>query len=181
MGMTRFEECLAFVLEREGGFVDNPKDRGGATNKGVTQRVYDEWRERKGYEIRSVAQIEQSEVMAIYNEGYWNPVRGIKLPAPLDLALFDAAVQHGPVRAVKWLQEILATPADGRLGDMTLTKMADYITRSSVSELVTTYNRRRVQFYSDIVEKNPSQKVFARGWGNRMIALSKECLDDVAA
>lgn len=181
MAKSRFEECLAFVLEREGGFSDNPKDKGGATNKGVTQRVYDEWRERKGYEVRSVADIEQAEVMAIYNEGYWNPVRGIKLAAPLDLAMFDAAVQHGPVRAVKWLQEIVGAERDGRFGSVTLAKMADYISKNSLSTLVTAYNRRRVQFYNDIIESNPTQKVFARGWGNRMMALSKECMPDVVA
>ena len=36
-----YERSLQFVLEREGGRVDDPRDRGGRTNKGVTQRVYD--------------------------------------------------------------------------------------------------------------------------------------------
>ena len=47
--MTRFDECLPLVLVHEGGYVNHPKDPGGATNKGITQRTYDAWCKRQGY------------------------------------------------------------------------------------------------------------------------------------
>lgn len=176
MGTTRFEDCLAFVLEREGGLVNNPHDRGGATNKGITQRTYDEWRERKGYEQRSVAQIEQVEVMAIYNEQYWTPVRGIKLPDPIDLIMFDSAVQHGAVRPVKWLQEIVGADVDGRFGGNTLAAMNTYISANGLDKLVDALMARRAKFYDQIIANDPAQKVFAKGWGNRMLALRGETM-----
>ena len=59
MPSSRFDASLPFILRWEGGFVDHPADRGGATNKGVTQRVYDAWRARQGQAPRSVRLIEE--------------------------------------------------------------------------------------------------------------------------
>jgi len=45
MPSSAFETALPFVLRWEGGFVDHPADPGGRTNRGVTQRTYDAWRQ----------------------------------------------------------------------------------------------------------------------------------------
>ena len=60
MPSSRFAASLPFILRWEGGFVDHPADRGGATNKGVTQRVYDAWRARQGQAPQSVRLIEDA-------------------------------------------------------------------------------------------------------------------------
>lgn len=44
--MSRFDECLKFILAREGGYVDRSEDRGGPTNKGITQVVYSAYLQR---------------------------------------------------------------------------------------------------------------------------------------
>ena len=52
---SNFERCFQWCLAHEGGFSNHPKDPGGATNKGVTQRVYDAFRKRQGKATRSVS------------------------------------------------------------------------------------------------------------------------------
>lgn len=170
--MDRFGECLPFVLEREGGFVDHPNDRGGATNKGITQRTFDEWCERKGVPAQSVKFISDNEVRAIYEEQYWNPVRAAVVPAPLDLVLFDSAVQHGPARAVRILQDVVDVfPTTGYFGPITLEAVKRFAAKYSVEALVARYLQRRSDFYQAIVSNDPSQRVFEKGWQNRLALL----------
>ena len=71
MPSAAFQASLPFILRWEGGYVNHPADPGGATNKGVTQRVYDDWRVRRGMPARDVRQITDGEVHAIYEAGYW--------------------------------------------------------------------------------------------------------------
>lgn len=166
--MERFAVCLKFVLAREGGYVNHPRDRGGATNKGITQRVYDEWRERKGEKPQSVEYIGDAEVYAIYNEQYWRPVRGALLPAPLDLVMFDSAVNHGPSKAIALLQESLGVEVDSHFGPSTLNAMIERVAKTGTGDLADEVMDRRNQFYKRIVERDPTQNVFAKGWGNRL-------------
>ena len=58
-------DSMPFVLRWEGGYVNHPADPGGATNKGVTQKVYDSWRKRQGLATRDVRQLEEAEMHAI--------------------------------------------------------------------------------------------------------------------
>lgn len=103
--MTGFRQALDHVLNYEGGFVDHPRDPGGATNKGITQVTYDSWRRGKGLDPRSVRLIEQLEVEQIYFEQYWLRVGAHQLPPALAFVVFDAAVNHGVGRALTWLSE----------------------------------------------------------------------------
>lgn len=101
--LGNFQKCLAVTLVYEGGKANNPKDPGGKTNKGVTQATYDAWRKSHGLAKRDVFQISDGDVSAIYSENYWRAVKGDGLAAGVDLATFDAAVNSGPSRALKWL------------------------------------------------------------------------------
>lgn len=120
MTASSFDEALRRVLVHEGGYADHPADPGGATMKGVTQRVYDGWRRRHGVPPRAVRLIEPGEVAAIYRRQYWDALRADDLPAGIDYALFDAAVNSGPGQAAKWLQRTLGVAADGQIGEATL-------------------------------------------------------------
>ena len=170
-----FDEALVFALRWEGGYVNHQADRGGATNRGVTQRVYDEWRTRKGYDTRGVRLIDSSEVRQIYHEQYWKPTRCAALDAPMDLILFDSAIQHGPGRAIRWLQELVGVPVDGHFGPRTMAACDDYEANHGTTSLAIAFLARRDQFYSDIITRDPSQKIFEKGWANRMKDLRKEC------
>src|SRR5688500_6264664 len=104
---NRFEECLKLVLVHEGGYANHPKDPGGATNFGVTQRVYDGYRLKAGVAKRSVKEITKTEVSAIYKRQYWDLIDGDELPAGVDYVVFDGAVNSGCGQSVKWLQRAL--------------------------------------------------------------------------
>lgn len=116
----RFTVCLPLILKHEGGYVDHPKDPGGATNKGITQKTYDSWRDRKGQPRQSVRSITSDEVAAIYRRDYWDAIKGDDLPAGIDYCVFDFAVNSGIDRASRYLQSAVGSPSDGKIGPATI-------------------------------------------------------------
>lgn len=99
MTARNYPACLAFTLKYEGGKSNDPRDPGGRTNQGVTQRVYDAYRRKLPDSLRTVYEMTAPERDAIYRTGYWDKVRGDYLRAGEDLCVFDFAVNSGPARA----------------------------------------------------------------------------------
>lgn len=166
--MTRFDECLAHILKYEGGYVDHPADRGQATNKGIAQATFDDWNETRNLPLRPVRNILDVDVWMIYRDRYWMACCCEDLPPPLDLVVFDSAVQHGVGRAVKWLQHIVGVVADGQAGPRTLAAVKTFVEPARLAELIDSYMDARAAFYQQIIANNPSQRAFQRGWANRM-------------
>lgn len=169
-----FERALAMVLLREGGYTNNPHDRGGATNKGVTQKVYDAWRRSHALPIRSVAEIGNTEVATIYLTQYWDPAWCEKLPEHLGIIHFDAAVNHGVRRAVRLLQLAVGANADGVIGKDTMKSLETALAMTDEDAIIDNYLNRRSDFYDEIVERDPTQVKFIAGWKNRIRALRSE-------
>lgn len=117
--IDNFERCFALVLASEGGFVNNPKDPGGATNLGVTQAAWRDWVKRPVSEIE-MRELTPEKVSPMYEMRFWAPVKGDQLPLGLDYAMFDFAVNSGPGRAAKTLQEVVGVAPDGALGSRTM-------------------------------------------------------------
>lgn len=170
-----FADCLKFVLAKEGGFVDHPADRGGATNKGITQAVYDACRKRLGLLPQSVRLISDAELTGIYRRDYWDKVRGDELPVPVNLAVFDDAVNSGVNRAARRLQKLCGVAADGAIGPRTIAAVKQASEKFGELNLALGVIEERIEFYHNIVDTNPSQSVFLRGWLNRMNDLEREC------
>jgi lysozyme family protein len=120
MAAEDFDKSLQTVLVYEGGKVDDPADPGGRTNQGITQKVYNSYRRRKGMQQRDVYQLTAPERDEIYRTQYWNMVSGDALPRGVDIVVFDGAVNSGPARSIKWLQSALSVEADGVLGPVTM-------------------------------------------------------------
>lgn len=116
---ANFAFCLKEVLRHEGGWADHPKDPGGATMRGITIGTYSQWKGRR-MSKEALRAITDEEVAAIYKRNYWDKVRGDDLPSGLDFVAFDAAVNSGPARGAKWLQQALGVAADGKIGPKTL-------------------------------------------------------------
>lgn len=95
------DPVLAFTLEREGGWADDPHDPGGATMRGVTLATYAAFKGRAVTKAE-LKTIPEGEVAAIYRSRYWQAVGGDDLPAGIDLCLFDIGVNSGPSRALAW-------------------------------------------------------------------------------
>lgn len=106
-----FAASVALVLKSEGGYGNNPHDPGGETNFGISKRAY------PNVDIKhlTVAGAE-----TIYRVDYWNRVHGDDLPAGVDYAAMDFAVNSGVGRAVLGLQSTLGIVRDGVFGPVTL-------------------------------------------------------------
>jgi lysozyme family protein len=172
--MSRFDECLKFVLQREGGYVNHPNDRGGATNKGIVQRVYDLYRANKKQEPMSVQHITDEEVAEIYRNDYWRPIKADNLPAPIDLVVFDAAVNHGVRQASKFLQRSLGVGDDGVIGPKTIEAVHNDVAAGMTQKVAQDIIVQRSYFYDRLVQNDPSQSVFRKGWNNRLVELGHQ-------
>jgi len=164
---NNFDKALAYVLEHEGGYVNHPRDPGGATNKGVTQAVYDGYRKMRGRGLQSVKFISDEEVQAIYKFQYWDAVRGDLLPAGVDYAVFDFAVNSGVGRASKYLQAVVGTAQDGIIGARTV---------AAITNPAATINAlcdRRMGFLRNL----RTFLTFGRGWTRRVQGVRAHALE----
>lgn len=167
MAHDMFQTALAAVLRHEGGFADHPDDPGGATMMGITRATLAEWRGRPVTrdEVRALS---RAEAAAIYRARYWDRIRADELPAGLDLAVFDLAVNSGPGRAVRLLQRVLAVPADGLIGPRTLAAARAADSAASIRALCAA---RRA-----FLQSLPAHGVFGRGWARRVAAIEARAL-----
>jgi lysozyme family protein len=154
-----FEESLAHVLKHEGGYVDHPKDPGGATNLGCTKKVWEEW---VGHEVTKddIKALTIADVSPLYKARYWDKCRGDDLPRGVDFAVFDLAINSGVGRASKLLQRAVGVAADGAIGPATLAAVAD----ANPRELATKICELRLAFLQAL----PTWETFGKGWGRRV-------------
>ena len=164
------EIALPLVLKYEGGFVNDPDDRGGATNKGITQKVYDDYRKDKGLDENSVRDISDSEVEEIYYNGYWLAGKCDKLSPKLSIIHFDTCVNTGVRQASKFLQRAANVPDDGIIGFQTLSA----VSQMDDNYLASKYLEKRRDFYNYLANKNASQQKFLNGWLSRVSKLENE-------
>ncbi|QIG75019.1 putative endolysin protein [Rhizobium phage RHph_I3_18] len=162
--MTEFERSLTKVLVSEGGYVNHPLDPGHATNRGITQRVYDAYRQRHGLQPVPVRNISSSEVEAIYRSNYWELARCDMMPAGISYVVFDGAVNSGVAQSVKWLQRALGVAADGVVGNATLAAIQNY---GNMDRLVDAICDRRLAFLKALKR----WKTFGKGWASRVAAV----------
>jgi lysozyme family protein len=154
-----FDTALKAILHHEGGFVNHPKDPGGMTNLGVTKRVWEEW---VGHEVdeKAMRGLTPEIVGPMYKAKYWDKVRGDDLPAGVDYAVFDAAINSGPGRAAKWLQTVVGAVPDGAIGAGTLAK----VTAMEPNAIIEKYQDTRLAFMQSL----PTWDTFGKGWGRRV-------------
>lgn len=152
--------CLKNTLVYEGGYVNNPKDPGGATNMGITLATLQSWRNKK-CSIDDVKNLTLQEATAIYNANYWRVIGGDYLPAGVDQVVFDFAVNSGVLRAKKTLQSILGVTPDGVFGDQTRFALE----KQDSGTLIDEYCRTRLQFLQSL----PTFTTFGKGWTARVI------------
>lgn len=160
-----FELALTHVLAHEGGFVNHPKDPGGATNMGITIGTLSEFTGQK-CTVEDVRHIPFALVAQIYRQRYWDAVCGNELPSGLDYAVFDFAVNSGPARAIRFLQSELGLNADGVMGPKTLQRAwaVDAVA------LIGRYMASR----STYLQALRTYKTFGKGWDRRVKGVATE-------
>jgi uncharacterized protein (TIGR02594 family) len=153
-----FARGLAHVLEMEGGISDDPYDPGGLTNKGITLRVYAEWKgvePDEGLEAE-LKRISDEAVRDIYLQRYWRPAHCTEMAPALAFLHFDAAVNHGVTGAMRLLQRAVGTDPDGEIGPNTRAAIA----RFSMADVLRRYADARRARYRAL----PHFWRFGRGW-----------------
>jgi lysozyme family protein len=156
--MSAFDAALDELLAQEGGYVNNPKDPGGPTNLGVTQHVWEQWTGKPATEADMRA-LQRADVAPLYQRQYWEATRCDALPAALGLCVFDFAVNAGPARAARYVQQIVHTAMDGEIGPATLAA----VNARPAARLVRDYQNARRGYYRQL----PTFPTFGKGWLRR--------------
>jgi lysozyme family protein len=143
--------CLPVVLRFEGGYSNDAHDPGGATLNGVIQTVYSAYRRSKGQAVQPVSRMTAAERDDIYRTRFWDAVKGDGLPSGIDMAVFDAGVNSGPARALKWLH-------------------ASW--RRTPAETIRAFSGRRLGF----VRSLRIFTYFGKGWSARIAAVEARAL-----
>jgi lysozyme family protein len=176
MTAANFPACLAATLKFEGDYSNDPGDHGGATMWGITHLEYDAWRKSQGQEPRDVREMDEAERDAIYRRNYWDVICGDDLPAGVDFVVWDAGVNSGNSRGIKWLQAALGLPLSGKIDPAAVAEALKSRDNARVIDAAVT---ARETFLRQI--GHGSQAKFLRGWLSRCAQVrqiaTKMCAD----
>ena len=166
MAESNFDYALQHTLKEEGGFSDHPKDPGGATMKGVTLDTYRSFKKNPHLTADSLKKITDAELREIYLNRYWKPSKCDVLPVGVDMCVFDTAVNSGPGRAAKMLQECVGAVPDGAIGPKTLAA----VQAANPVDLIAKYCDTRLKFLRSL----STFETFGKGWTARVERLQKD-------
>lgn len=148
-----FNTIVDRVIKREGGYVNDPADRGGQTKYGISARAFPK---------EDIRNLTVQRARDLYMQHYWLPARCQSMPAHLRDIHFDTAVNCGVQMAVRILQRASFVRDDGLCGPVTLA--------AAQRTTVDAYVRERIRYYERIIERDPIQSRFRRGWVKRTLA-----------
>jgi lysozyme family protein len=167
--MQSITQIASEIVAREGGYVNDPDDPGGATNFGVTIHTM----RRLGMDLTGDNQVTQADVrvltrahaVSIFVEHYFRAPKIDKLPEPLQASVFDMYVNAG-AHAVRILQRLLndmrvEVSVDGQIGPQTIAA-AQKATAAAPDHINDAYGIARRNYYYDLAAKRPSSRKYAR-------------------
>lgn len=140
---------------RKVGYVNIPQDRGGETKYGIAQKANPEV---------NVRNLDLRGALDVYEHKYWRAGFCDRLSYPLSIIHFDGCVNHGVSRACKFLQRAAGVTEDGIIGRMTLAA----VEARGQEQMIRRISDIRRNFYQQIVDRNPSQRIFLNGWMRRI-------------
>ena len=170
------DEVIDALIEREGGYVNHPSDRGGATKYGITEAVA----RAHGYQ-GSMRQMPRDEAAAIYKRLYWHRPRFYqvaKRSEAIAAELFDTGANMGPAVAATFLQRTLSAlnrdrkdyadlVPDGRIGPATLSALETFIAlrgKGAETVLLRALDALQGERYIRLAERRPANEAFLYGW-----------------
>jgi lysozyme family protein len=156
---NNFDASFDKVMQSEGGYVWDKDDAGGETNLGVTASA---WGAYLGRPINpgEMKALTKDTVKPFYRQMYWDKVKGDNLPAGVDYAVFDFAVNAGVARAAKFLQRAVGAVDDGVIGSGTL----GLVVKADLQKTLNNFADQKQRFYNGLATNNPSQQKFLKGW-----------------
>lgn len=172
MAKGNLQRCLEIVFPFEGGYVDHPRDPGGATNMGITFNVLKAWR---GGAItkQDVRNLSKAEAADIYAAKYWRPLRGDALRIGDDLVVLDFGINSGISRSAKYSQAIAGVTQDGQIGPKTLAAIGAIPSRDFIKKLCA----KRLSF----VQGLKIWDTFGKGWSRRIASVEAAALSWVSS
>lgn len=156
-------DIVADILKREKGYVNNPADRGGATNFGITTHTYRWWTKNPNADVRNLTEAVAREILT---DIYLVKPRIVELPEPVKSFMADWAVHSGPYMPIMAMQDILNVTVDGVIGAETLKAVHE----ADLSLLLRFLVRKRMLMIARIVQKSPIQAQFLVGWTERVLS-----------
>ena len=154
-----FDKVIDALLAHEGGFVNHRSDPGGETNMGISKRAYPH---------ENIRDMTKDRAKFLYRRDYWDACRCDDLPGGVDYVVFDAAVNSGTSRAVKWLQQAVGVAIDGKVGIVTLAKTAKMYPPEVIERAIAI----RLGFLKNLA----TWSVFGKGWARRVDQVRKLAL-----
>lgn len=172
--MNKISVLSAFIFRWEGGFSDHPADRGGATNMGVTLRTW----QSQGYDKDGDGDIDVADLRLVTRDDatrfvlypLFCRIGGDKIDDPAVAAAITDWAWCSGAGIVKRVQRLVGATPDGIVGADTLRAINAQDGRTLFGDI----NAMRRKFLRGIVASRPSQRVFLKGWLNRVNAMSYE-------
>ena len=162
--MANHKELIPKILKWEGGFVWNKNDKGGATNSGVTLTTFRSVYGRNKT-VNDLKKMTPEQWEYIFKTKYWDKWNGDSID---NQAIADFVIDwywHSGIYGIKYPQQILGVEADGIVGKKTLAAINNHPFPEELFKAL--WERRKKQF-DNIIKNNPKQKVFYKGWMNRI-------------
>lgn len=174
------DEILNRIIESEGGLTNDPEDRGGVTNYGVSLRYA---RGKPEMDLDGDGDIDAHDIELVtpeiakklFREDFFDAPGFVALPDAIWAQMFDIAVNAGAGRAINLLQRtvtVLGFPIDidNRLGPRTKSASEKAVDQLGASAVNNALVEQRLAFYDRVIENNPSQRVFRKGWRSRAVS-----------
>lgn len=166
--MADVNKIAPFILKWEGGFVNDPDDLGGATNKGVTIGTYEAYCQKKGYPkptIERLKNISDEQWKDILKTLYWDKWQADNINNQSIANMLVDWIWASGAYGIKIPQKILGVAIDGIVGPKTIAAINSY---PDQKELFDKIKQERIYFIERIVTNRPTNKKFKRGWLNRL-------------
>ena len=165
--ISNWDKSFDMVIAHEGGFTNDERDPGnklpdgrkGSTMLGCTQA---NWEKYIGHEVTQddMKALKKEDVKPLYKRDYWDAVRGDDLPAGVDYAVFDFAINAGPAAARKMIQKALGVTADGSIGPATMKAIQE----ADGKDLLDKFSHSKEAFYKSL----PTFPTYGNGWLKRV-------------
>lgn len=171
--MANSSKLIPFILQWEGGFVNDPDDLGGATNKGITIDTFTEYKKRKGQKAPTVADlknISDAEWRDVFKSLYWDRWRADEIKSQAVANILVDWVWASGSHGIKRPQRLLGVKADGIVGKQTIAAL----NAMDAATLFKMIKDDRAKFIDEICKARPKNEKYRKGWMNRINAIRYE-------